>query len=604
MNSSANATPWYTTLNAFISDQKYVLPIGIGFVVFFAVVRLYQMRDADGQKLPPSLPAKTFFLLTHVLLYLAIVLAFLLSPGLLREFAEITSGNAFEPFLKQIPLLAVVTSGILFSLPQAKDIERDYALFLHSVQHRTADEDRLCEHLIVCEFRPSDQERRLNENYLQQFNLYITERGDGPVRLGAFDAWRKVSAILRRLRDNDANSQRTLSGEDRLELARLEAAHQRKTSLAVSIIRILNDLGSEAENSAKLARITELLSSAAHADRESVLDAEVVAQTIIETQTSGKTNDMGKPLRISEQQILQYLSQIESYFRVEYKLILQRLSRMAAKSIVRAGELIGNRLEDLKQAGFAGLGTVEQVTFDRVIWVLLVTWVVTFVLFSMPPFLLGTASQRLVPIVLSVASTFSVAALIGAIWGSRRSLVERRITPWASYLAAGLLAVGGFFIVQAVRYVINPDVAVRRIAEVFKDEPATFVDYLLNLSPFALMPALITIGICRLARIREWPSWPLVDLPPRVKDGLSLGLLCAAANIGSRYLHMQANTAFAHGVPNQSNLQLYFPLAFFLIGFFIGLVVVGDVRSIAYSEIVPSSHERGSRLLAKKAQAA
>ena len=48
------------------------------------------------------------------------------------------------------------------------------------------------------------------------------------------------------------------SGEDRLELARLEAAHQRKTSLAVSIIKILNDLGSEAENSAKLARITEL----------------------------------------------------------------------------------------------------------------------------------------------------------------------------------------------------------------------------------------------------------------------------------------------------------------------------------------------------------
>ena len=112
-------------------------------------------------------------------------------------------------------------------------------------------------------------------------------------------------------------------------------------------------------------------------------------------------------------------------------MILQSLSRMAAKSIVRAEELIGNRLEDLKQAGFAGLGTVEQVTFDRVIWVLLVTWVVTFVLFSMPPFLLGTASQRLAPIVLSVASTFSVAALIGAIWGSRRSLVERRITPWA-----------------------------------------------------------------------------------------------------------------------------------------------------------------------------
>ena len=86
--------------------------------------------------------------------------------------------------------------------------------------------------------------------------------------------------------------QRTLSGEDRLELARLEAAHQRKTSLAVSIIRVLNDLGSEAENSAKLARVTELLSSAAHTDRERVLDAEAVAKTIIETQASGKSNEL------------------------------------------------------------------------------------------------------------------------------------------------------------------------------------------------------------------------------------------------------------------------------------------------------------------------
>ena len=591
-----------TPLDKFLADPNNLalIGIGVGLVVIFAVLRLFQVKDADGQKLPQSFPARSFFVLTYVLIYVAIVLIFRLSPDLLQI---ITGSSRFEASLKQtpelVPMLAVAALYSIFSIPQVKDIERDYILFIHSAQHRTADEERLCEHLIICEFHPSDQERRLNENYLQQFNLYITNRGDGPVRLGAFDAWRKTSAILRRLRDSNANIQRTLSNEDRLELARLEAAHQRKTSLAVSIIRILNDLGSEAENSAKLAMVTELLSNAAHSDRERVLDAEVVSQTIIEAQTSGPKREVGKPLRISEQQILQYLSQIENYFRVEYKLILQSLSRMAARSIVRAGELIGNRLEDLKKAGFTGLGTVEQVTLDRVIWVLLVTWVVTFVLFSLPAFLAGTG-QRLVPIFLSVASSFSVAALIGSIWGARRSLIERRITPWASYLAAAFFAVAGFFIIQSIRYAIDPDAAVTRIRETLNVQTVTFTQYLAHLSPFALTPALIAVGICRFARIRKWPTWPFIDLPQRLKDGLALGLLCLVAHLAARYLHQLVKTAFGVQSWHHSDLQFYlFQATFFTIGFVIGSIVVGDVRNIAYSEIVPTASGRSSLLTSK-----
>ena len=115
MNSSSDAADWYTKLNSFLSDQKYVLLIGIGFVVLFAVLRLNKLRDADGQKLPPSFPARAFFLLTHVLLYVAIVLALFYSPELLRFAKVITSSSAFEPFLQQIPLLAVVAGRSSFA---------------------------------------------------------------------------------------------------------------------------------------------------------------------------------------------------------------------------------------------------------------------------------------------------------------------------------------------------------------------------------------------------------------------------------------------------------------------------------------------------------
>ena len=590
----------YPTLGTFLSDQRDVLLLGVGFVLFFVVVRLSKMKDQDGQKLPPSFPAKAFFVLTHALLYIAIVLALFYSPKLLSVAMAITSGSSLKPFSEHVPLLAVVISGILFSIPQVKDAELDYALFLHSAQHRTVDEDRLREHLIICEFNPSDQERLLNENYLQQFNLYITERSDRPVHLGAFDAWRKVSAILRRLRENDATVQRTLSGEDRLQIAGLEAAHQRKTSLAVSIIRILNDLGSEAENSAKFACVTKLLSNTAHTDRERVLDAEVVAQTIIETQTSGETNAIAKPLRISEQQILQYVSQIENYFRVEYRLILKSLCGVAAKSIVRAGELIGNRLDDLKKAGFVGLGTVERVTLDRVIWVLLITWLVTFGLFCVPSFVRNGPPPRFVGIALTVASTFAIAALIGTVWGSRRSLTDCRNTPWSSYLTAGLFAVAGFFVVHALRYAVNPEAAVRRITEVFKVEAqtVTFSEYAANVGPFALMPFVIAIAICRLARVRQWPPWPIFDLPQRVKDGLTLGFLFLATIAAARVLHQLFGTAYATSQINPDEVRFYvFQAALFATGFCIGWGVVGDVRDIAYSQIVSPDSQRVSASL-------
>ena len=126
--------------------------------------------------------------------------------------------------------------------------------------------------------------------------------------------------------------------------------------------------------------------------------------------------------------------------------------------------------------------------------------------------------------------------------------------------------------------------------------------YLAHLSPFALTPALIAVGICPFARIRKWPTWPFIDLPQRSKDGLALGLLCLVAHLAARYLHQLVGTAFGVQSWHRSDLQFYlFQATFFTIGFVIGSIVVGDVRKIAYSEIVPTASGRSS-LLASKVQ--
>ena len=390
-----------------------------------------------------------------------------------------------------------------------------------------------------------------------------------------------MNTILRQVRGSENWTHQILSAGDRKEIEHLEHAHRRKTALAVSIVRILSELGSEAESSTKLAHVKDLLTSTVHGDRERVSEAEDLARTIIETDAGAW---QPKPIRISERQLMHYLSQIQDYFLVEYTLILQRLSRLAAKNVIRAGDLAEKRLQDLKAVGFDGLGTLENVTFDRVIWILILTWSVTFGLFSLRSAFTGTAS--LPPIIISISASFALSALIGSVWGSRRSLSEKRITPWSSYLAAGLIAVGGFYAVHSLRFLFNPELALKPLKRVL--ENPTFLDHLINIAPFALSPFLATAAICRLARVRTWPAWPLLNFPDRIKDGLTLGMVVLTASLSARFLHRYFQTAFGQTRPGSGEIWnlVLFQGAFFAVGFFIGLLIVREVRNISHSQIV------------------
>ena len=224
------------------------------------------------------------------------------------------------------------------------------------------------------------------------------------------------------------------------------------------MMRILDHMERGSQYGQRLSRVANLLGDASHRDRHRIGLAEDVAQQImneIELAHSLGADHGQEPLRLSSKQVQQYVVQIESYLRTEYQLMLQNASRLAAKMIVRSGDRAPEHLDEAKDAGFLGLGEIQEVNLDRVILVILATFPTVFFFFTLSA--LWSGRQARPELFISIATTISIAALIGAMWGSRRRFAQSREIPWSSYMGAAMVAVAGFVIVQCTRYFIDPE---------------------------------------------------------------------------------------------------------------------------------------------------
>ena len=74
------------------------------------------------------------------------------------------------------------------------------------------------------------------------------------------------------------------------------------------------------------------------------------------------------PVRLSSTELQAFLSQIDGYFQVEYQILLRQAAELTALSIIYAGDLAPERLREMKELGFQGLGRIEPVSFDRILW--------------------------------------------------------------------------------------------------------------------------------------------------------------------------------------------------------------------------------------------
>ncbi len=576
--------------------QSILFGIVVTFVWAFFWVRF--VRDEEGQALPPSFAAKLFFALSLVLVYIGLVIIGFLAPRFISGLALPILNDMPENFLRHVPLLAIIAMAAFYSIPQIKDVAQRFAIILHNAQYRKRDEMILQQHLERCGFAPSELEIDQNRNYIQQFNVYLTDRETGIIKSETIGAWRKVSTLLRIIDEDLKSSYGILSVKEREEVARIEEAHRRKTHLAMSIIRMLDQMEAHNNSEQKLTQIASLLSDASHKDRNEVLRAEDFAKQIILQLGQNGGPDFGKPLRLSSQQMREYFSQIERYFAAEYQIILRDVSSIAAKIILRAGDKAPERLDAVKASGFVGLGQIEKVNFDRVIWVLLSTWATVFAGMTFSTLLSGR--QVMNPeLLVRISVVVSIAVLIGAIWGSRRSLIETRTTPWSSYLIAGFIAVAGFCIVHGSRYLIDPT---GTLADMAKRIPEArnwnFIDYLAQILPFAFSVFFLAIGICRLARIAQWPWAAEGGLGERLSDGLVIGLIYTAGGLAALTAHYMFGTAMGEGIRKMAESGgfpfrlLWFQGTNLVVGFIIGALIIRDVRRIAHSHVIQSPVSR------------
>jgi hypothetical protein len=567
-------------LKAGIDVDVPTLLVMIAVVAVWAFILPINVRDADRRRLPPNLIARVLFIFLYVILYLVLVagislggdaVANLLGP----EFAAIMGNFKGKEAWMAITLLAALHSIAFF-----RELETSLIIWLHSARHLNADTIILANHLHDCSFEPTRAEQQKNLNNLREFDVYVTNTTANVLHLEAVNAWRKTSSLLRALRDwNDTKDVGILNKDDLKTLEQLEKAHRRKTRLAMDIIRMLELVENGGVSPGAMGNVAGQLANASHKDRGEIVEIEKRLSDALPGQTEGAR----QPIRLTARELQHYLAQIESYFRVEYRYLLQQVAELAAKSIVFSGDEAPARLEQLKSIGFGQLGRIERINFDRILWV--------FFAVSLGGFLILFLGQRSgnAELFARISLVTALAALVGAVYGSNRKIQSRPITPWAHYLIAGLVAAGMFILVHGTATMLRTVGHLPAAAPSPTGVTPGFVDLL----PWAVSPFFLAIAICWLARLPHWPSilGAKGDAWERVFDGLAICLVMLLAQVTAISLHLGLETSFAPMFKTRiaeagNMLFVLFRLnPSLLIGFLVGAVVVKDVRRAAHSQL-------------------
>lgn len=578
----------------------------------WAVFRPDLVRDNDGRRLPSSITARVTFTILFVFGYLAVAASFLFGGFIFVKSMSSLTGFApkfLEEFDNQALVLALFACFGLYSFAPFREIERNVLSWMHDTRHLRADLKALAEHLEEGAFHASADEQNRNLKSLEALEVYITDNDTRGINIESVIAWRKTASLLRHVREWNAAEPRALSHEDMDLLGDLEGAHTRKTRLAVDIIRMLDSSSRESGNTADaISAVSDMLASASHANRPGVARMEAAAQVKLEGDPASASE---RPVRITSGQLQEYMKKIEGYFLVEYRLLLDSVAKLAAKSIVHAGDAADSRLDELKAVGFAGLGSIRPLSAHRILWLFVSVAVGGFLIYyylwydaviervrtlpgrSFTSDQLAAVGQNMLIGIGFFVTTIAFAALIGALFGSSSTNARGRETPWAKYLFAGLIAMAIYLMMQLIREVVLHATGLAPVAAMTgADQWASRIKMS---APWSVLPFLIAATICWLARQRPWQ-------PPRVLgesititlqrllDGVVLGLIMLPGfSIAIALLVMT-------GQPLPPVLQSRFdpPVMAILgiLGFFVGAMVVRDVRSAAHAQVVlPKAHQ-------------
>jgi hypothetical protein len=570
----------------------------------WAVFRPDLVRDNEGRRLPSSVTARLTFTILFIFGYLAMAAAFLFGGFFIKSVTHLVGvvPKFLEEFDNQAFVLALFATFGLYSFPPFREIERSVLSWMHDTRHLRSDLKALSEHLGQCPYNVSAEEQSRNLKDLESLEVYITDNDTRGINLESVIAWRKTASLLRHVREWNAAEPRVLSQEDMDRLSEFEGAHARKTRLAADIIRMLDSMRESGNASGALSAVSDMLARASHGNRTGVAQLEAAAQAKLGNESEPVRE---RPVRITSGQLQEYMKKIEGYFLVEYRLLLDRVAKLAAKSIVHAGDLADNRLDELKAVGFTGLGTIRPLSAHRILWLFMSVAVGGFLIYyvlwydnvlqrlrnlpgkSLSAEQIDGLGQTMLIGIFFFVTTIAFAALIGALFGSSSSNSRAKETPWGRYFFAGLIAVVVFFALQLIREAVVHATGLSDMLALI--QASSWDSRLRQSAAWSVLPLFITISICWLARQRPWqpPSFlgeSTTAILQRLIDGIVVGLLMLPSfAISIAILQMSG-----FNLPIVLNSRFDPPVMAILgiLGFFVGAVVVRDVRSAAHAQVI------------------
>jgi len=548
-------------------------------IALFALLRPAMVRDYDNQPLPYNPTARVIFLILYVMIYAALAIGLYVSGQTVAQFLEPL------PYVKSLaeqmtvgaPVVAFVTLGGLWQIPFIKELERAFLITLHSTRHLHNDIQLLSQRLAAGTFDPPAAERSLNLNALKKHGVFVKDDDPGPVDIMTINNWRKVSSLLRVLRVWNEDRVSVLNTEDRKLLDRIQTAHDRKTQLAMTIIRMTRQAPNGTETTKLLADLMQRLSSTAQVNSGDLSEVEARAKSIL--------GDGGTlpPVRLTPEEFRICLNEIVGYFEIEYDILVQQLAQLVAKSTVLAGDKASERLEQLKAVGFAGLGRIERISLDVVLWLFLVATFGGFLVVYLPNMGQATNPQALA----RFAFSMSIAGLIGALVGSVRRNARALYAPWSRYFMAGAVAAALYVGFTLVHNLINETLQVARAPD---QRPFSLGDTV----TWSLLPLMLTVAIAYLARVTIWSRLPQLGgfnpILERVIDGVLVSAVVLIGYYGAVVLHPLIGIELPPRLVERMHEPHLLPIPIFpplqALAFIIGFFFVRDVRRVAHATIV------------------
>lgn len=581
------------------------------FIIFSVLIGLWAflrpgfVRDFSERKLPYNFAARCSLVALYWVAFAVLVLVLHLA-ALEIGAAQITTTIQNAPMAianslsGQAPMLGIA---IFMAAKTAasyffRDLERSLIVSLHSAKHLKSDADLLTQHLMICDFEPSEIERANNIQTLRDHGVYLKHGERWNFRMVTVGNWRKVSSLLRLLQGWAPQLGTLLTDADRRTLHDMADAHGRKTKLAMTIVKMMEMTAEGRQSPAALSEVMRQLTSVPQLDREKVSSAEAAAGTLLDASGSIASAIAHDAVRVSSLDLRDHLRQIEHYFETEYDILLERCARLVATAITQSADLAPKRLEELKVLGFYGLGSVETINLDRILQLFLFGSLGGFsVLLAGNLANIGHGAGQLQPIVIAqFAVSMAVAALVGALFGEDRRFAVAPTPPWAAYIVAGTVSAILYVAIGIIMKFVRFDLLHETV------QPGTLVPTLPRMLAWSALPFITTMGICILSRIKSWPEAPLLPravFVERFVDGAALSGLLYCGFV----LSIALNLLFGETLPPRiqalladSGRWLTIPVIWPLqiLGFGIGFFFIRVVRQAAHATIIDTEAMRAN----------